>query len=529
MGYDDYVDLERNVPEQYGPVVLPGFEAKLYLSPPHRGSVSWAAFLGSSFGSMRVPETDAVGALLIARLSEGFDECYAFTFGVLGRYLMREGSWIRGYGLRAALNLIYPIGLDPAEVYARLVSVDTKRRAANTVRMRKQAPRSTTLEAFEVDRLRAALTAATGRPLDRDTWGARVSGGDALAFASDEPFEDLAGLCRGVASAHESTAYREHFGWLDHFQPVADPTTREQLDATVAESLRDGHTTNLDIAPPDFVDWSRVEAFRLPADGRRRERHPDLRLQDVLAALARTRDLARASADLLRRRFIVALDADGVALGRWPIWRCLSGEVAFNDDVYVLDEGDFFRVERSFLRELNDYVDGIATTEVALPTLGPMEEGKYNELAARSMGNQGLLLDRKTVRSSSQTTQVEVCDILTDSRQLIHVKRHLGSSALSHLFSQGCVSAELLQTDKQFRHATTVLLRTLKGGQRFAFFPDGGIAASQFEVAFAIIAHWNGRRMSTALPFFSKVNLRSRTEELRNRGFKVSCRCVDVS
>jgi uncharacterized protein (TIGR04141 family) len=47
--------------------------------------------------------------------------------------------------------------------------------------------------------------------------------------------------------------------------------------------------------------------------------------------------------------------------------------------------------------------------------------------------------------------KMEICDILTRDRGLIHVKQRGASSTLSHLFAQGLSSAERLLTDGEFR------------------------------------------------------------------------------
>src|SRR5262249_49658804 len=134
-----------------------------------------------------------------------------------------------------------------------------------------------------------------------------------------------------------------------------------------------------------------------------------------------------------------------------------------------------------------------------------------------------LLLDKRTVTISSRTTPVEICDLLSINRQLIHVKRHLGSSDLSHLFSQGLVSAELLQSSPEFRDATRAKIAEVADGRDgFDFFNGETIRTSEFEVAYAIAERWNGRSIVEALPFFSKVNLRDVAERLRERGFKVT-------
>ena len=62
-------------------------------------------------------------------------------------------------------------------------------------------------------------------------------------------------------------------------------------------------------------------------------------------------------------------------------------------------------------------------------------EGEYNAIAAKV--GQRVLMDKQTVTIPGKTSAIEVCDVLTDNRQLIHVKRKFSSNALSHLFGQG--------------------------------------------------------------------------------------------
>lgn len=47
-------------------------------------------------------------------------------------------------------------------------------------------------------------------------------------------------------------------------------------------------------------------------------------------------------------------------------------------------------------------------------------------------------------------SSIEVCDILTKDKELIHVKKNGSSSNLSHLFNQAAVSGETL-LDSKFR------------------------------------------------------------------------------
>jgi uncharacterized protein (TIGR04141 family) len=156
------------------------------------------------------------------------------------------------------------------------------------------------------------------------------------------------------------------------------------------------------------------------------------------------------------------------------------------------------------------------------------DEDSFNRDAANALAP-ALLMDKKLVISRMRTTPVEVCDVLTANRQLIHVKLKFGSRDLSHLFSQGFVSATLLQSDYIFREATHEKIRELGGDNSFDFFDTTSLQATNFEVIYVIVAPWHGRSQVEALPFFSKINLLRTAEELANRGFKVALARIDTA
>jgi uncharacterized protein (TIGR04141 family) len=167
--FDQFVNLDsENEIHQFEPVRGTDFEAKLYtvVTPPHEPT--WASFLAEGFAdqptSVEFPRTGSSGALLVLRLDGDDAPYFAFAFGFMGRHLLRDTGAERAYGLRTALNLVYPRGgsADPGKV----VSVDATRRSAGVLRSRLQANRATTFETFEVDHFRDVLTAATGRPSD---------------------------------------------------------------------------------------------------------------------------------------------------------------------------------------------------------------------------------------------------------------------------------------------------------------------------------------------------------------------------
>jgi uncharacterized protein (TIGR04141 family) len=525
----DFIDDEDRRITSYGPVSGRQFEAELFVSsvPPHEPR--WADFLRSGFGSnVDILRSASVGAVIVVRIGSGGSRQYfALTFGISGRHLLKDGAWQRAYGLRTALNLIYPSGGVSDEELSRLVALDAKRRGGETLRSRRQSSRATTFEGFDLDRLRDVVDAATGRPSNAQVWGPRISGGDALHFSTEISFDELGALCQQIAAAHARDDYRERFGWLDNIQPVTDPELREALEEAVREALVNERLEELDLAPPEIVDWTRVVSFRFHFDGRRRLVRPDMRLQDYVVGLRQEGVLADVDVAYLKRRRISALDADDEPVHRWSVWRCLTGELQIEGHTYVLDEGEFFVIATDYLSEVNQFVERLPDSSVTLPAAGSrMREKDYNESAAEALD--AVLLDRATISTSAATTPIEICDLLTRDKQLIHVKRHLGSRDLSHLFAQGFVSAELLQEDEQFRVAAQQKVIELTDSMREEIFGREGIVTSDFEVVYAIIAEWRDRRLEEALPFFSKVNLRRTVQSLSSRGFGVSCVRVPV-
>lgn len=539
---DEYIDSEEQEPAIYGPVDHDDFVAKLYINIGAPHLPSWAGIVRDGFGafaknkndtaevvgsSLQIPMASSVGAAIVVRLvPEG--SVFAFTFGVVGRFLLKHEAWRRSYGLQTALNLIYPRASDGGGT-GRLVAVDAKRRAGEFIRSRRQAGRATTFEAFDVDKVRDLVGGATGEPYDHK-WGTRISGTDPLSFASDRGFAGLGKLCRDLDEAHDRDDYKERFAWLDSVRPIHDPEMLSQIQSYLVGELLTGPLGDLDLAPPEIIDWSRVIGFRYHYDARKSFTRPDIQLKIYRDNLFyHEDDLDLIDVDYFRRKSIRALDADGREVHRWSVWRCLTGEFRFGGTTYVIDEGEIFEVSSDYLASLNDSLDKLSMCEeLAWPTATPStKEESFNEAVAKALAP-ALLMDKKLVISRMQTTPVEVCDVLTVNRQLIHAKLKLGSRDLSHLFSQGFVSATLLQSDSIFRKATQKKLEELGADADFEFFDTPSLHASDFEVVYVVIAPWGGRNLAGALPFFSKINLLRTAEDLVNRGFKVSFARIDT-
>lgn len=518
--FDDFVANETVRLTPVGPVSYPDFEAKLYWAATPPREPSWGDFLEGGFATdIPWPTGRSTSALLIIRrpTRNGGRSYFAFTFGPGGRFFLRSDAYRRTYGLKAALNLMYPAGAVPGSGQG-LRTVDSKRRASTVVRARAQASSVASFEVFNIDRLRDVVGGVDGRPAESATWGQRVGGTDAISLDRDVEFSELGRLCGEIDAVAGRRDYQAQFAWLDYIQPVTDPMLIDRLRVVVCDAIQAGDP-ELHLAPPEIVDWSRIHRFQYPFDRRGDILHQDLRLTDLRSVLSREGKLVDLDYGGLHQRRLSVLDVDGQQSYRWTLWSCITGEVSLDGHTYVLDEGDFFEVSDDYLADLNRWVDAVPAAGIELPpcALG-LDEGSYNEAAALERGH--ILLDRQTVLRPGATA-IEICDLLAHDRQFIHVKKNSGSSDLSHLFSQGVVSASVLQEDAEFRALAAARVSGLPGGDRCDAFADPWLT-SQVSVVFAIIdRRWPNPR-SEVLPFFSKVNLRRSVRDLESRGYQVS-------
>lgn len=294
--------------------------------------------------------------------------------------------------------------------------------------------------------------------------------------------------------------------------------------------LRENGSSQFHLAPPELVEWDYLSGFRYHFDTRVRPPmvRSDLILDAYLDGLRqKDPDLENLDAAALQRRKIYGLGDDGGQPYEWSVWQCLVGEFTHEDETFILEDGSFYRVSESYLRQLNEDVNSFDVPSRILPSAKPKEkEGAYN-LRVSAGSDDILLTDEKLVYAEGG--KAELCDLLTDKRQLIHVKIYAKSQKMSHLYSQAQVSSEALMRDRTFRADARRMIEDQSGGdQRFDFIRAGiQPDTTEFEIVLAIIKNWKAGELES-LPFFAKIELRRVVTELQGRGYKVSVHRVPI-
>lgn len=493
--------LRPSVANAAGRDVIPGV-GTLYTQDSHPHPPKWASFFAGAISARKkLLNSSAAGVLLVERKKR----LIAVTFGH-GKALLEPGVWEEGFGLRVTLNSID---------HTRIKSMDHKTFEAVTRHTRTQTSREGTTSDFGLDIERDLVRAVTGEPRDARL-GRRLTGMDALVLTAKVDLKGLPDLLERYLERYAANDYKAHFAWIDNIGEVRDPALTKALDDDLVSRLRVGKLDRLWLSVPDIVEWSGIGGFKF----RRREPepHPDMHMRDFLATVD---DPTSITLEFLRARRVLVMNVDGDEdIDQWPVYRCIYCETDRGSETYLLSGAKWYRIEKNFVAEVNGAIAALVAGTPALPPYagGDAEEAAYNARVANASGGSLAHMDRKVAHHGGGRSQIELCDLYSGNREFIHVKRYGGSSApLSHLFSQGVVSAQLWLGDAEFRKKANALLPKSHKVPDSSRKPD----PATYPVVFAVVSR-SAQPIDRSLPFFSRLALRNAAQQLRLLGYPVA-------
>jgi uncharacterized protein (TIGR04141 family) len=472
-------------------------------SEPH--PPAWTSFFENriDLAALNLQTASASAVLLVPMQNRTF----ALAFGH-GRYMVNSLAVEPTFGLRATLNSVSPDSIR---------SIDKKAFEGISTHSQEQASKDTSIGDFGFDVERDLVRAVAGTPSD-PTLGSRLRGMDALSATCDIQLDGVPELLQAYLAKSNENTYKSRFPWIDNILEVRDKVRRQQLDSALVQMLRAGGNEKMWLAVPELLDWSDVAGFSY-SGARSAQVFPDVHLRDYLGRTTR----ALISADTLKDHRVFGHRASTDAyFGVWPVYRCIHAEMSLDGGTYLLNGGEWYRIDNDFVTLVDDSISAIQPSAHAMLDFNDGEgEAEYNERLSRSI-NGACCLDRKLIQYGGGKSSIEFCDVYDPLGQIIHVKRYGGSSVLSHLFAQGTVSATAFISDARFRREVNKLLPVSARMRTVAQKPDTGA----FEIAF-VIASRSDRALS--LPFFSRVTLRNTHTQLTNYGFRTSLTKVIVA
>lgn len=497
-------------------------------APAH--APAWASFLerGSPGISSKLSSQHSSAVLFVEGTHNGTTRMFAICFGQ-GHHNVNDDRIERQFGLRVVLNCVKRNELRTLDI-ASLESTVMQRRT--------QSSRDSDLRDFGLDIDRDLLRLASGRPSDA-AMAKAMAGKDALLVRKKIAYADLPKFCGELLRLHSLQDYRDDFAFIDRIKPLYKSDQIEQLDAIAFTELKNvvaGQPSDLHLAIPDIVTPGKsteIAYYGNHLNSGKKTTYPELDISDYAEELKKG-DFGKISGmpEIRSTHQIRAVGKESdAAFGALRVYQCFVFETLVPGTRYVLFDGQWFEVEGAYAKEIDDAYCLLLKPAFIASTKAPTEQDLIAELTASHPDL--LCLDQtKTSPAGAAGANLEVCDFLSHSKQLIHLKDGHDSSPLSHLWNQALVSAESLKRDDKFcsdvrEHARKRERKSKKSGFVALLPKNRQFKPSDYTIVFGVMRHRYKRTNTLGLPFFSKVALIAVANRLTMMTFNVELHLIE--
>lgn len=491
-----------------------GFQGKICICESSSKTPQWKYYLDEFAGSpIDMSDNTSNKAVMILKISS---RLMAIVFGY-GRSLLNEEAIELNFGLKTALNIIDP---------KRMRSVNATTIEDVVVTTQRQASYSTDQDEFGINITSDIMKGVTGNPFD-PIYGNTVSGKDSLIVSTYMELSETKERLELYLKAYFDKRYRDiGFSWIDNIGEVRDTALCDQLNSHLVDNINTRSYTHLNAAPPEIIDWEHIKGFCFSGMGKNKNEEDNYNLDfDIEEYIDKIRP-GTILLDKLKRDRLYAITSEEIIYSVCNVYSAIVFQTSYNHKTFILYAGSWYKINNNFYETVTNYVDReIPISNIILPECTEQVEEKYNELVTEANSNY-CLMDQKMVRVEGGPKKIEACDIFTTNKQFIHVKFKSRSAQLSHLFSQGKVSAQCFISDAKFRQQVSEIAIGRFGKPVFNY--NDKPVSNEYEVIYVIIDK-EIDKTSNRLPFFSLVNLMLTAQELERMHMKYSIKIVKKS
>jgi len=467
-----------------------------YVKPP-----KWAvSFLTERVNADNLFVSNARAVLLVRiNLAKSEQRVFAIVMGY-GKNMLKDDVIEERFGIKVVLNTIKVNSLR---------RINKRDIGGNQKLSDEQLPLKAGINDFGIDINRDLVGYIAGISDDEEYAQGIIAGGDILSLTVEVDITNVVDFLQKTYNKYVMDVYKENFAWIDQIQDVKDSRITEKLNSALVLAINE-NSSNIWMAVPDVIDWSEIKGFKYCGSD----------IDDDIF-VSKVKDSFReglSNFEQLKGKHIVALSAlDDSERFRWTAAKCLFGELTLDEKAYCINNGKWYCIDANFVNQVNQ--DYATTTLSAIQfddyTEAHSGENSYSSSFVANHVGEYVLMDCQNIQYGGGHSKIELCDVLTLRRELIHIKPYAGSSTLSHLFNQASVSTELLLYDANFLQLANEKISEVSGGDAFCIEDNRGI-----KIIIAIIS-----KDSSALPnipFFSKVSFRNLKNRLRAFGLEVN-------
>jgi uncharacterized protein (TIGR04141 family) len=491
------------------------FVGQIYSNPP-----GWRTFIAEGYGE--IPEgifTGGAGAVIFIPVG---NRTMAVCFGHV-HIALNDDAFERQFGLKVTLNAV-PRG--------QLRTLDLATPDAVTFQKRVQASKDSDLLEFGVDMLRDLARVAGGTP-SNSSFARFVAGKDSLSIASDVEADTLQAKCAQILQVYGQNTYQTEFAWVDNLKQVAEKDIVAKLDSklfSAISELRAGNASDLHMAPPEIVNYTEGSELHYNGFGSHGKTFHSLSIEDYVSELERC--AYAGDIDNVKENHRIAAKREGEEefSEKWRIYDCFVFETALGTGTdqhhFVIFAGDWYRVEKKFKDRVEAFFESIPKVTI----IGATTCRNERQLIADVHTNRPdlLKLDQVPINPGGVSyANLEACDFFSTDKQFIHLKDGHSSGPISHLWSQGVVSAEAFVSDPEFRKKLRAKVRSFgRGFEGHLPKSTEKVVRDDYEVVFGIMRkpYADG---SVGLPFFSKVSLQASVQRIMQFGLPVAIELIE--
>lgn len=475
-----------------------GFPAKAYIQIDKATQPKWLGYLSGHFEVSDIWNTSTSFVLL----AEVAGRIFAVTFGMSGYNALDRSKLESGFGLRVCANSV-----DEND----LVTVDTRNLDAVTRQQRTHLSSGSRITDFSIPLEQDWVRRIQGKAA-RLSFAKSVTGADSLQVNISVSLKRLPEVLEQLLERYESTDYKTNFPFLDYYQPLdRSSSIAIELDQILEERIKERKFDKISLAQPQILDDEQVSHFELSA----RYKVAELDEVTLTGVYSFLDEFYEGDDPLADAKIVPVTDAGQPAGQRRPLHDWIVCELEQSGKTYVLSLGEWYEVDRDFVSVVNSAIRDIPdlTDALAFDEWNPKEkEGEYNERVAKK--RDWVLLDKDNYYIGGPSQKIEICDLLTKDLHLICVKQQTSSATLSHLFSQGSVSAELYRGEAAYKERVYRDAENHWGGEIKE--PADGPT-----VVYAIANDREGD-LGDNLFFFSKVSLLFNARIVQRLGLRVA-------
>ncbi len=422
------------------------------------------------------------------------DIYFGISFGH-GWQMFKDGVIIEQFGIKTALSILK----------SEIKHIQKKNFKNGLKDVSEQLGRIGTVADFGFDVEQDIMRAVAGEPENQELYGKNVVGKDAISISIKKNVDEVNDVLLELYKAYISNKYKERFDWFDNFSAVNDKKLVTGLDNKIASKINDDSKTDVIywLAIPEVIEWENTKCFQYSARNNATE-YQDIIFDDFKDSLNDDEKM-NITVGLLKSKKVQQIDTNDQSIKEWSIYKCLYAEIDSNSEKYLLVAGKYYKVDATYKNKIESecHID----TTFTLPDWDRNDhENIYNQKVATNDSTYQCLDGGASQRNLIGKGKIEFADLVKSDKHLVHVKKYGGSAVLSHLFSQGFVSADLLLADKSFRKEVNSKLND----SHKSVVLESDPSPSEYTIVYAIGTSKNDFK----LPFFSSINYRNIKKQL---------------